>query len=83
VAELTETIWRFRERSSATRVVRRRERGEHRLRELLSRRFMEHLDRHVLAAGELASLLDRIAARELDPYTAAADLMTRALAGNR
>jgi LAO/AO transport system kinase len=83
VGELMETIWRFRERSSGTRAVRRRERGEHRLRELLSHRFMEHLDRHVLAAGELASLLDRIAARELDPYTAAADLMTRALAGNR
>jgi hypothetical protein len=41
---------------------------------------MEHLERHVLAEGELASLLDRIAGRELDPYTAASDLLTRALA---
>jgi len=80
VAELTETIWRFREHSSRTRAVRRRARGEDRLRELLSRRFMEHLERHVLAGGELASLLDRIAARELDPYTAASGLLDRALA---
>ena len=30
-----------------------------------------HLERHVLAPGELAAIVDRIAARELDPYTAA------------
>ncbi len=80
VEELTETIWKFREHSAATRAVRRRARGEHRLRELLSRRFMDHLECHVLAEGELASLLDRIAARELDPYTAASGLLDRALA---
>jgi hypothetical protein len=40
---------------------------------------MNHLERDVLKAGELASLVDRIAARELDPYTAANDLMKRAL----
>jgi LAO/AO transport system kinase len=83
VAELTQAIWKFREHSSRTRAVRRRERGEYRLRELVSRRFMEHLERHVLAEGELASLIDRIAARELDPYTAASDLLARALERTR
>jgi LAO/AO transport system kinase len=83
VAELTEAIWKFREHSSSTRTVRRRARGEYRLRELLSRRFMEHLEGEVLAEGELASLLDRIAARELDPYTAASGLLARALAATR
>jgi hypothetical protein len=33
----------------------------------------------VLRTGELRSMVDRIAARELDPYTAAYDLLGRAL----
>jgi hypothetical protein len=41
---------------------------------------MEHLERDVLESGELRSMVDRIAARELDPYTAANDLLGRALA---
>ena len=36
---------------------------------------MEHLERDVLGTGELASIVDRIAARELDPYTAANELL--------
>ena len=40
-----------------------------------SQRFMEHLERHVLAPGEFDALVDRIAAREVDPYTAADDLL--------
>jgi LAO/AO transport system kinase len=83
VAALTAAIWKFREQASSTRAVRLRARGEYRLRELLSRRFIDHLERHVLAEGELASLLDRIAARELDPYAAASGLLARALPGTR
>ena len=41
---------------------------------------MDHLERHVLAPNELAGIVDRLAARELDPYTAAGDLLARALA---
>jgi hypothetical protein len=33
----------------------------------------------VLAPGELASTVERIASRELDPYTAAAALLARAV----
>ena len=42
-------------------------------------RFMQHLDRHVLAPGEFDRLLDRIAAREVDPYAAAESVMARAV----
>jgi len=85
VPELVGALWRFREHAEAgaspagALAARRRARTEHRLRELVSQRFMEHLERDVLIAGELMSIADRIAARELDPYTAASDLLLRAL----
>jgi GTPase len=78
VSELVDTIWRFREHSERTQAVRRRTRSEYRLRELVSHRFMEHLERDVLESGELTSIVDRIAARQVDPYTAANELLTRA-----
>jgi hypothetical protein len=40
---------------------------------------MEHLERDILTSGELTAIVDRIAAREVDPYTAAAALLRRAL----
>jgi LAO/AO transport system kinase len=79
VAELVDTIWRFRGRSAGAQASRRRSRSEYRLRELVSQRFMDHLERDILAPGELASMVERIATRELDPYTAAADLLRRAM----
>jgi LAO/AO transport system kinase len=86
VPELVQAIAAFRadaerERDAAGpggRAVRRRIRGEQRLREVLSQRFMAHLERGVLAPDELAKVVDRIAARELDPYTAAESLLNRA-----
>src|SRR5207245_6399584 len=71
VAELAQAIEQFRAHSQATQAVRRKTRSEYRLRELVSQRFMTHLEREVLASGELAAIVDRIAAREVDPYTAA------------
>ena len=79
VAQLLETIWAFRDHEKATEATRRRSRSEYRLRELVSQRFMDHLQREVLRAGELDATVDRIAAREIDPYTAAADLLRRAV----
>jgi LAO/AO transport system kinase len=78
VADLVDTICRFREHSARTQAVRRRTRSEYRLRELVSHRFMEHLEHEVLASGELTTIVDRIAAREVDPYTAANELLVRA-----
>ena len=79
VRELLDAIERFRSHSEATQAVRRRTRSEYRLRELVAHRFMEHLEAEVLQKGELSAIVDRIATRELDPYTAARDLLARAV----
>jgi LAO/AO transport system kinase len=80
VPQLLEAIAQFRAHSERTQAARRKTRSEYRLRELVSQRFMDHLERVVLATGELGAIVDRIAARELDPYTAAHDLLSRAVA---
>jgi hypothetical protein len=49
------------------------------LRELLAQRFVQHVERRVLTDGEFDRILDRIAAREIDPYTAVEDILKRAL----
>ena len=79
VAELVAAIDRFRAHAAETQMARRKTRGESRLRELVSQRFMDHLERRVLRPGELAQMVERIAAREVDPYTAASDMLQRAL----
>ena len=68
----------FRAHAARTQAVRRKTRSEYRLRELVSKRFMDHLERSVLAPGELGAIVDRIAAREIDPYTASNELLRRA-----
>jgi len=79
MTELAAAIGQFRAYSEQAQAARRRTRSEFRLRELVSHRFMDHLEREVLSAGELGAIVDRIAARELDPYTAANGLLARAL----
>jgi len=79
IPELVDAIDRFRAHSQSTQASRRHARHEHRLRELVSHRFMDHLERDVLAAGELNALVDRIAARDIDPYRAADELLARAM----
>ena len=75
---LLTAVERFRAHTARSRGERRRARAEYRLRELLSRRFLRHVESAVLGEGELAAVLDRIAARELDPYSAAEDIFGRA-----
>ena len=79
VPELWETIKAFRARSEGTRVKRLKARNEFRLRDLLTHRFMEHVEHRLLDKGEFEALVDRIAKREVDPYTAASDILSRAL----
>jgi GTPase len=79
VAELLGAIERFRAHTAASQAVRRRARAEYRLRELLAQRFVQHVETRVLGAGEFDRILDRIAAREIDPYTAVDDILKRAL----
>jgi GTPase len=77
VPELWSAIGQFRAHST-TVGRRRRERYEHRLRERLGRQFFHHLEK-VLPPGELERTVGRIAAGEIDLYSAAAELMSRAV----
>lgn len=79
VPELIDMIDRFREQSVDTLGARRRARAEWRLREILGRKFMLHLEANVFGPGEFGQWLDRISAREVDPYGAADQVMARAL----
>jgi LAO/AO transport system kinase len=79
VPELMAAIERFRAHTASTLGERRRARAEFRVRELLAHRFMQHVEEKVLAVGEFASLLDRIAARETDPYSVVDDLIGRSV----
>jgi len=81
IGELIEAIERFRAATAHEQGTRRRARAGFRLRETLGHAFLQHLEQRVLAPGELAGYLDRMAARELDHYSAASDIMRRALAG--
>ena len=81
VPELVRAIEQFRAHAGAQTPARaearRRVRAEHRLRELVAQRFLDRLERSVLAPGELSDVAARIAAREIDPYSAAASLLAR------
>ena len=79
VAELWQAIRGFLAHSAPDRTRRRAARHEHRLRELLAQRFLAHVETTVFAPGEFKALVERIAAREVDPYTAASDVLRRAL----
>lgn len=79
VPQLSAAIGKFRAHSGAQQSARRRTRSAYRLRELVSQRFMARLERDVLAAGEFDAVVDRVASRELDPYSAANALVARAL----
>jgi LAO/AO transport system kinase len=81
VGALLETIQRFRQHTADSQGSRRRARAEYRLRELLGHRFLSHVESRVLVPGEFDATLDRIAARDLDPYTAVDGILRRALAG--
>jgi GTPase len=79
IPELIDAIERFRKHTESALGSRRRARAEFRLRELVGSRFLQHVEQRVLSAGEFEGMLDRIAARELDPYTAAQQILDRAV----
>ena len=79
VAELWATIQQFRTHSGDARTRRLKARNEFRLRDLLTHRFMELVEHDLLGAGEFEALVARIAARQVDPYTAASDILSQAL----
>jgi LAO/AO transport system kinase len=81
VPELLAAVERFRGHTKSEQGSRRRARAEWRLRELLAHRFLAHVEHQVLASGELGAILERIADRQLDPYTAVDDILRRATRG--
>ncbi len=79
VPELLDTIEKFRAHTAGAQRQRRRVRAEWRLRELLAQRFLSHVEESILGAGEFDAILDRIAARETDPYSAVDAILARAV----
>jgi LAO/AO transport system kinase len=79
VGELMEAVDRFRHHFRGQEGARRRSRAAFRLRELLEDRFLRHVEASVLEPGEMDVVVDTIARRELDPYTAADQILARAL----
>ena len=77
--ELLDAVERFKAQTADKADSRRRARAEYRVRELLGQRFLDHVERRVLAQGELAGLLDRIAAREIDPYSVVDAILERSV----
>ena len=91
IQELVEAIAEFRARGECgdrgeggmRAGNRRRARAEQWLREIVSRRFLDYLARDVVAPDEWATVVDRIAAREVDPYSAAEALLSRAVSNGK
>jgi len=82
VSGLIDAVVKFRDHSRGTQTTRRRARYETRVRELVQERLMKHLEQQLLSAGEWDAAIHRVETRELDPYTAADRLASRALAGS-
>jgi len=70
ITELMAAIAAFRAHSKAAHVSRRRGRSESRLRELVSDRLMSKVDQ-----SQFAAMANRVAAREIDPYSAVDELL--------
>jgi LAO/AO transport system kinase len=81
VPEVWASIGQFLERSTNVLGARQRARQGYRLRTLLSERLLNRLEQ-ALPAGEIERAIDRIAAREVDPYAAVDDLLGRASLGS-
>jgi LAO/AO transport system kinase len=79
VPALMDAIARFREHARSNEGTRRRSRAESRLREIVSERLMARLERSV-GPSDLAALVERVAARQLDPYTASEQLVKKVFA---
>ena len=78
IDRLWQEIERFRQHESQHQQQRRTASHESRLRGLLAQRLLEHVEKR-LPAGEFDRLVEAIAARRTDPYSAAARLMSQAL----
>jgi LAO/AO transport system kinase len=80
IEALVAEIAAFRARGGEGAERRHEQRAGHRIRELVAEGFMRHLDRDVVSGTEMAALVEKVSRREVDPYSAAEALLTRALA---
>ena len=78
VPALWAEIGRFRQQSTDRRVGRRRTRQLEQLRDLLAHRLVREAESS-LGAGQMEQLAERVAARELDPYSAVASIVAHFL----
>ena len=78
IDELWRQIGRYRGHSADQLAARRRERQRLRLRELLARQLVRRIESS-LPSGEIERMAERVAARELDPYSAVAELVAAAV----
>jgi LAO/AO transport system kinase len=76
IAELWQAIARFREHSAARQAERRRVRHEFRLRDLVARHLLDHVER-TLGPEQWQRIVDDVAHRTIDPYAAAAEIVRR------
>jgi LAO/AO transport system kinase len=75
--ELAAALEQFRARSEAVLASRRHGRAASQLRAILAHRLMQRVDREV-AGTAMEQLIERIAMRATDPYTAADEILARA-----
>jgi LAO/AO transport system kinase len=79
IPELLQAIRAYRAHSDSSRGRRLKARNQFRLRDLLTHRYLEFIEHTLLTPETFDALVDRIAAREVDPYSAADDLLARSL----
>ena len=78
VEQILDEVERFRSHTGPSHTARRRGREQFGLRQLLGHRFWQRVEEGgPLRPGELDAMLDRLASRDLDPYTAAERIMER------
>jgi LAO/AO transport system kinase len=78
VDELKRQIESFRAHPVSVQGARRLTRAEYRLREVLQQRFLQRVDQ-AMPPETIAALVDRIASRSVDPYTAADEVMAHVM----
>ena len=79
VDDVLDTVDRFRDRGDQVAKQRRRTRVRCRVRQLVSDRFLDHAERRARESGGFERLVDRVASAELDPFTAADEVLDDAL----
>jgi len=83
VPDVIAALAQFRQAADVLAASRREERAAWRLREILGRQFVRHVEEQLLGPDEFTAAFGAIARREVDPYTAAASILERAMPGRR